>query len=88
MAYRVVVAETAQRNFDSAMAYISGVLGMSNAAIRLLDAFEVAVDSLEGHPSFYPVHREASELIGREVHWRSADRFNQRYLLQCEARLN
>ncbi|MDN0069620.1 hypothetical protein [Collinsella ihumii] len=88
MAYRVVVAETAQRNFDSAMAYISGVLGMSNAAIRLLDAFEVAVDSLEGHPSFYPVHREASELIGREGRRGSADRFNQRYLLQYEARLN
>lgn len=81
MAYKVVVAKVAGENFSNALTYISEVLCMPRAAERLLLAFEDAVDSLEEYPAFFPLHREASKLIGREVRWRSAREYRLYFVI-------
>lgn len=81
MAYRVVVAAAARDNFSNAPAYISEVLCMPRAADRLLLAFEDAVDSLEEYPAFFPLHREATKLIGREVRWHSTREYRLYFII-------
>lgn len=86
MAYEVVVARTANENFGKALTYISEVLCVPRAAMRLLEAFETAVDSLEEYPAFFPVHREASDLVGREVRWRSVGEYRLYFVIDKEDR--
>ncbi len=67
MAYKVIIAPSAERALDSSLLYISETLHSPSAARRLLDSFEVAIAALEQNPFAYPVDRYVSALTGAEV---------------------
>ena len=67
MVYRVIVAETAERELDEALSYIAARYASPQAMNSLLGAFESAKDSLKAHPAIFSIHDGASRATGREI---------------------
>ena len=67
MAYKVIVAETAERELDEALSYIAVHYSSPQAMGSLLGAFNSAKDSLKAHPAIFSIHESASRATGREI---------------------
>lgn len=68
MAYDVVLSKRAEARLDCSIAYITDVLCSPAAARRLIDSFDLALDSLKTNPSFFVVDKQTSEDLGRIVY--------------------
>ena len=56
--FEVYVTEQAERDLDSAAAYLAETLAAPSAALGLIDGFEDMVDSLEQTPEAFPLVRD------------------------------
>ena len=67
MAYRVVIAEPAERSIDEAARYIADVLSSPAAASSLLDVLEEQLRLLADMPLAFGVNDFVSDAVGKEM---------------------
>ena len=68
MGYSVRVTSSAHESVISSVGYIAEVCSAPRAAVRLLDSYEVALESLRSNPIFNPVNASASRRLGRNIY--------------------
>lgn len=86
MAYKVIAAETVERELDAALAYIAARYSSPQAMSSLLAAFNSAKDSLKAHPTIFSIHKAASRAAGREVRRVRVNNFGLFYFIDEEKR--
>jgi len=72
MGYSVRVTSSAHESVISSVGYIAEVCSAPRAAVRLLDSYEVALESLHSNPTFNPVNASASRRLGRNIYRKRA----------------
>ena len=80
MAYDVLLSKRAEARLDRSIAYITDVLCSPAAARRLIDSFDLALDSLKTNPPFFVVDKQTSEDLGRIVYRKKLGKYR---LLFC-----
>ena len=67
MAYKLILAPRAKNAFDDAITYIMQALDAPQAANRLAESFELALDAIATNPFAYPIDQDMTERVGRET---------------------
>lgn len=86
MAYKVIAAETVEREFDEALSYIAIRYSSPQAMSSLLAAFNSAKESLKAHPAIFSIHEAASRATGREIRRVRINNYGLFYFIDEEQR--